>query len=133
MSKKYEGLAQQIIEKVGGKANVIDVYHCQTRLRFKLVDDSKADQAGLEKLNGVAKVLINAGVFQVVIGTHVAEVFEEIEKLADVKPDMATEKTEKKGIITSVIDFIAGTFQPIIPALSGGGHGKSGIGITGCF
>ena len=95
MSKKYEGLAQQIIEKVGGKANLIDLYHCKTRLRFKLVDDSKADQAGLEKLNGVAKVLINAGVFQVVIGTHVAEVLEEIEKVAVVKPDMATEKTEK--------------------------------------
>ena len=133
MSKKYEGLAQQIIEKVGGKANVIDVYHCQTRLRFKLVDDSKADQAGLEKLNGVAKVLINAGVFQVVIGTHVAEVFEEIEKLADVKPDMATEKTEKKGIITSVIDFIAGTFQPIIPALSGAGMVKAVLALLVVF
>lgn len=133
MSKKYEGLAQQIIEKVGGKANVIDVYHCQTRLRFKLVDDSKADQAGLEKLNGVAKVLINAGVFQVVIGTHVAEVFEEIEKLADVKPDMATEKTEKKGIITSVIDFVAGTFQPIIPALSGAGMVKAVLALLVVF
>lgn len=133
MSKKYEGLAQQIIEKVGGKANVIDVYHCQTRLRFKLVDDSKADQAGLEKLNGVAKVLINAGVFQVVIGTHVAEVFEEIEKLEDVKPDMATEKTEKKGIITSVIDFVAGTFQPIIPALSGAGMVKAVLALLVVF
>lgn len=133
MSKKYEGLAQQIIEKVGGKANVIDVYHCQTRLRFKLVDDSKADQAGLEKLNGVAKVLINAGVFQVVIGTHVAEVFKEIEKLADVKPDMATEKTEKKGIITSVIDFVAGTFQPIIPALSGAGMVKAVLALLVVF
>ena len=109
------------------------MYHCQTRLRFKLVDDSKADQAGLEKLNGVAKVLINAGVFQVVIGTHVAEVFEEIEKLADVKPDMATEKTEKKGIITSVIDFVAGTFQPIIPALSGAGMVKAVLALLVVF
>lgn len=75
MSKKYEGLAQQIIEKVGGKANVIDVYHCQTRLRFKLVDELQGRSGWLEKLNGVAKVLINAGVFQVVIGTHVAGVF----------------------------------------------------------
>ena len=80
MSKKYEGFAQQIVDRVGGKANISDVYHCQTRLRFKLVDESKADQKGLEDLNGVTKVLINAGVFQVVIGTHVAEVFEEIEK-----------------------------------------------------
>ena len=85
MSKKYEELAQQIIEGVGGKANVSDVYHCQTRLRFKLIDESKADKKAIENLKGVTKVLINAGVFQVIIGTHVAEVFEEIEKLVDIK------------------------------------------------
>ncbi|RGJ66259.1 hypothetical protein DXD51_10720 [Eubacterium sp. TM05-53] len=50
MSKKYEELAQQIIEGVGGKANVSDVYHCQTRLRFKLIDESKADKKAIENL-----------------------------------------------------------------------------------
>ena len=68
MSKEYEGLARQIVEKVGGKDNVLDVYHCQTRLRFQLADESKADQAGLNEMDGVAKVLISGGVFQVVIG-----------------------------------------------------------------
>jgi PTS system beta-glucosides-specific IIC component len=42
-------------------------------------DEAKADKEAIEKLDGVAKVLINAGVFQVVIGTHVAEAFEEVE------------------------------------------------------
>ncbi len=103
MSKKYEELARQIVDGVGGKANVSDVYHCQTRLRFKLIDESKADQKGLENLNGVTKVLINAGVFQVVIGTHVAEVFEEIEKLAnehvEVKPLLDFLKENGRGIV----------------------------------
>lgn len=67
MSKEYESLAKSIVELVGGKGNVNDVYHCQTRLRFKLADESKADQAKLEDLDGVTKVLINAGVYQVVL------------------------------------------------------------------
>ncbi len=33
---KYEQLAKDIIENVGGKANIISVVHCVTRLRFQL-------------------------------------------------------------------------------------------------
>ncbi|WP_430606742.1 hypothetical protein IGJ55_002970 [Enterococcus sp. AZ170] len=29
MSKKYEKLAQDIVEALGGKENIIDAYHCQ--------------------------------------------------------------------------------------------------------
>mgnify|MGYP000323302312 FL=1 len=36
MSQKYESLAQTIVKLVGGKENVNDVYHCVTRLRFKI-------------------------------------------------------------------------------------------------
>lgn len=133
MSKKYEELAQQIIEGVGGKANVSDVYHCQTRLRFKLIDESKADKKGIENLKGVTKVLINAGVFQVIIGTHVAEVFEEIEKLVDIKLNKSEQESEKKGIITTIIEFVAGTFQPIIPALSGAGMVKAVLALLVVF
>lgn len=133
MSKKYEELAQQIIEGVGGKANVSDVYHCQTRLRFKLIDESKADKKGIENLKGVTKVLINAGVFQVIIGTHVAEVFEEIEKLVDIKSNKSEQESEKKGIITTIIEFVAGTFQPIIPALSGAGMVKAVLALLVVF
>ena len=41
-----EKLAGDIIKGVGGKGNVNDVYHCQTRLRFKLADEEKADGKG---------------------------------------------------------------------------------------
>ena len=61
MSKEYQTLATQIIALVGGKENVANVYHCQTRLRFTLVDNLKADTEDLEKLDGVTKVIINAG------------------------------------------------------------------------
>ena len=84
MSKKYNSLAKKIVELVGGKENINEVYHCVTRLRFKLADEQKADVTRLEGTDGVTKVIQNAGVFQVVIGTHVSEVFEEVEKYVDI-------------------------------------------------
>ena len=127
MSRKYEKLAAEIVKNVGGKENVNDVYHCQTRLRFKLADEGKADDRRLEETDGVAKVIRNAGVYQVVIGTHVADVFEEIEKLVDVRKDKedAEEAGEKQNAFTKIIDFVAGVFQPVIPALSGAGMVKA--------
>ncbi|MCQ2963083.1 beta-glucoside-specific PTS transporter subunit IIABC [Streptococcus sp.] len=131
MSKEYQTLATQIIALVGGKENVANVYHCQTRLRFTLVDSLKADTEDLEKLDGVTKVIINAGQYQIVIGTHVADVFEEIEKLVEISQDTTTQ--EKKGIFDTNIDFVAGTFQAIIPALSGAGMVKAVLALLVVF
>ncbi|MGM0216772.1 beta-glucoside-specific PTS transporter subunit IIABC [Enterococcus sp. AZ109] len=132
MSKKYQSLARDIVKKLGGKGNIIEAYHCQTRLRFKLVDETKVDVAGLEDLDGVTKYIFNAGVHQVVIGTHVKDVFEEIEKNVDTAS--SGEPTgEKKGIMTTIIEFVAGTFQPVIPALSGAGMVKAVLALLMVF
>lgn len=137
MSKEYEGLARQIVEKIGGRENVLDVYHCQTRLRFQLADEKKADQAGLEAMDGVAKVLISGGVFQVVIGTHVKYVFEEVEAIVGPRKEpsggTAAAAGTKKNPAEVVIDFVSGTFQPIIPALSGAGMVKALLALLVVF
>ena len=137
MSKKYEKLASEILKYAGGTENVDDVYHCQTRLRFKLNDESKANKKALEDLDGVSKVLISGGVFQVVIGTHVKSVFEEIEKNVEPKNgDIKKNETkidEKKSVLGSVVDFITGAFQPIIPALSGAGMVKALLALLVVF
>lgn len=132
MSKDYHKLAEQILSLVGGKDNVRNCYHCQTRLRFSLADENKADTAGLEALDGVRKVMINAGVYQVVIGTDVADLFAALEPMLDLKPQQE-EPAQKKGVINTVIDFVAGTFQPIIPALSGAGMLKALLALLVVF
>ncbi|MGX7138906.1 PTS system, beta-glucoside-specific IIABC component [Enterococcus silesiacus] len=132
MSKKYEKLAQDIVEKLGGKENITDAYHCQTRLRFKLVDEQKVDKEGLGELEGIATYLVNAGVHQVVIGTHVKDVFEEIDKKVDVTAKNEP-PTEKKSIFNVIIEFVTGTFQPIIPALSGAGMVKAVLALLVVF
>lgn len=132
MSKKYDKLAKNIVEELGGKENITDAYHCQTRLRFKVFNESKINVEKLEDLDGVAKYINNAGVQQVVIGTHVKDVFEEVEKNIDGQKRNNND-SEKKGIFSTIIDFISGSFQPIIPALSGAGMVKAVLALLVVF
>lgn len=126
VSKKYTSLAQEIVKSLGGKSNIQDAYHCQTRLRFKLADETMVDDDQVRAIEGVLKVVRNAGVYQVVIGTHVADVFEEVEKFVDIKKDAGeAAPEEKKNVFETIIDFVAGVFQPVIPALSGAGMVKA--------
>lgn len=134
MSRKYESLAGSIVEKVGGAGNVSAVRHCQTRLRFTLKDTGKADREGLQDMDGVAQVVESGGMFQVVIGMHVVEVYEEVEKLipnTEEKKDAGS--GEKMSPINFAIDFVSSVFQPIVPALSGAGMLKALMALLTVF
>lgn len=132
MSQKYESLAKDIVRLVGGKENISNAFHCQTRLRFNLKDESKADKEAVKQLDGVITVVEGSGQFQVCIGPHVADVFEEVEKLVDLSGADAA-PAEKKGVGNAIIDFVSGTFQPIIPALSGAGMVKAVMALLVVF
>ncbi|MDE7035108.1 MAG: PTS transporter subunit EIIB [Eubacteriales bacterium] len=47
---KYQQEAAQLLELVGGKANIAAVSHCMTRMRFVLNDPKRADIHGIEKM-----------------------------------------------------------------------------------
>ena len=49
MNQNYHKLAVTLLEKVGGKDNVINVYHCVTRLRFQLKDSSIPNRKKLKR------------------------------------------------------------------------------------
>ncbi len=111
MAKDYAKMACQIIEKVGGRDNIQTVTHCITRLRFVLKDESKADVEAVNQVEGVIKVLRSGGQFQVVIGTHVTDVFKVItdQNLAPVVGSDAASEEKKKF---SVLDVIGSVFMP---------------------
>lgn len=46
-------ISNLIIKHVGGSDNIKDLYHCMTRLRFKLNDKSKFDVEELKKVPGL--------------------------------------------------------------------------------
>lgn len=133
MSQKYEKLAKDIVKLVGGKENINNVYHCQTRLRFKLINEDLVNKEALNATDGVAKCLISGGVFQVVIGTHVKDVFEEVEKIVGLLDNREEKIKEKTNFFNTIIDFVSGTFQPVIPALSGAGMVKAVLALLVVF
>lgn len=48
----YENTAKKILQRVGGKDNVINLVHCMTRLRFTLKDESIVDDEAVKKTKG---------------------------------------------------------------------------------
>jgi len=98
-----------------------------------LANEQLANQKALNDLDGVTKCLISGGVFQVVIGTHVKDVFEEVEKIVGPMTNREVEIQEKKSFISTIIDFVSGTFQPVIPALSGAGMVKAVLALLIVF
>lgn len=86
---KYESLAKEIIKNVGGKENVAGLVHCITRLRFTLKDEASANDDVLKNMDGVVTVMKSGGQYQVVIGNHVPEVFEDVMALLDLNENPA--------------------------------------------
>ena len=72
---RKNSVGQRVFEAVGGKDNVISLTHCATRLRFKLKDEGKADTQALKADPEVVQVVQSGGQYQVVIGSHVADVY----------------------------------------------------------
>lgn len=110
----YENLADVIISSIGGKQNVSSLTHCTTRLRFRLVNDALADIETVKDIDGVITVVKSSGQFQVVIGSHVAKVYDAIMS----KIEMSDSKDDKvNGVFNQLIDIISGVFQPLLGPL----------------
>lgn len=119
---KYEKLATQILENVGGKENINSLTHCITRLRFKLKDESKANDDVLKNMDGVVTVMKSGGQYQVVIGNHVPHVYADVCKVAGISADVDTAGgAEEKNLFNKLIDILSGCFQPILGPMCAGG------------
>lgn len=120
---KYENLAQEIVEKVGGEANINSLTHCITRLRFKLKDESKADTEFLKNHDEIVTVKQSSGQYQVVIGNHVPDVYDAITKVThlDSANDDQSQEKGSGNILNRFIDLISGIFQPILGILAAAG------------
>ena len=57
----YTKVGKQILERMGGKDNVISLVHCMTRLRFTLKDESIVDDELVKKTKGVMGIMKKSG------------------------------------------------------------------------
>lgn len=132
MAKKdYSALADAIIEKVGGKANISYLTHCVTRLRFNVKDRALANLDDLNNISGVLGTQWAGDQLQVIIGQTVADAYDAIckktglekqaaidEQLDDIKP---ARDWSLKGILNLFLETISSIIAPFIPAIVGCG------------
>lgn len=124
--KNYKELASQIVDYIGGPENVDTHTHCMTRLRFTLKDDSKAQTEALKALKGVQGVIEKGGMYQVVIGTDVEQLYNELApllgnaKATEVVNENLDDK-KKETVTNKIFTFISGCITPTLPVLIGSG------------
>ncbi|XED36050.1 PTS transporter subunit EIIC [Klebsiella pasteurii] len=113
-----------ILELVGGVGNIEHLEHCSTRLRLSLYDNSKVEVSELKKMPGIMGVVTNVQC-QIVIGKDVVKVFDAIKSLMGNNSAEKQKPVIKKKWSAWLIDFVISIFQPLIPAIAGGGVLKS--------
>ena len=117
-------IVDKIIDLVGGKENINNVWHCMTRLRFDIKDDTKVDKEQLEKLDAVLGVAFTKDQLQVIVGPSVDQYCDIIVNklgLKTIESSKVTKEKNKKGIVAWFMDTLSGVFGPIVPAIAGAG------------
>ncbi|WNS78642.1 beta-glucoside-specific PTS transporter subunit IIABC [Domibacillus sp. DTU_2020_1001157_1_SI_ALB_TIR_016] len=119
---KYEQLAKDIIEQVGGRENVNSVVHCITRLRFKLKDEGKANTEALKNMDDVVTVMKSGGQYQVVIGNQVPDVYKAVVEVGNFSSSTPVEEEKSNtNLFNRFIDVISSIFTPILGVLAATG------------
>lgn len=123
----YKNLAKEILQQVGGEANIAAVTHCATRLRFNLKNNEAVDVEAVKRINGVYGAVNKGGQFQVIIGNDVPDVYKELEGM--VHFGNGEEAKKGKFSLAAIFDIIAGIFVPLIPAIAGCGLLKAVLSL----
>ena len=135
MQQKFDISA--IIASVGGKENIEKISHCATRLRFTLVDESKADEEAIKQLKGVLSLVKKGGQYQMIIGRHVRDVYNDVmAELGGVSQEAEKKPAKKRSVKNTwnaIFGAIIGSLTPLIPLLVGVGLGKCLLLLLGQF
>ena len=131
MNKKET--ASAIIKAVGGKGNMKEMFHCVTRLRFYLKDESKVNLEDIKKINGVMGAQYQTDQLQIIIGNDVEQVYAEITNQIGFVHNEETLAQKKKLQMTGVFEVMAAIFLPVVPVLAGTGMVKGLITILTTF
>lgn len=120
---KNKIIAEEVLRQVGGEENVKRVYHCMTRLRFSLKDESIIELEQLKAIDGVMGAQFREDLLQVIIGTTVDDVYRELLKLGDFKEEVVEENLDEggkkefsvKGIGSAIINTFSNSMGPLVP------------------
>lgn len=119
--RDYIKLAGDIIQEVGGEKNIVNATRCATRLRLVLKETPKSAKENVSKLPGVITVVENSGQFQVVIGTHVGDVYDQLAKELNLGDTPDTSEAPKQSVLNRVIATMSAVFAPFVYILAAAG------------
>lgn len=114
----YKDKVQKILDVIGGEKNVNRVTHCVTRLRLELKDENLVNDDDMKKIPGVIGIMKKNGQYQIILGNDVANYYKEFVKLGNFESDSVVQG-HKGNILERIIEYIAGSMTPIIPAMLG--------------
>ncbi|HEM3992145.1 beta-glucoside-specific PTS transporter subunit IIABC [Streptococcus suis] len=117
---KYKNAALAILEAVGGEKNVLRATHCVTRLRLELKDENIVSDERVKSISGVLGIMKKNGQYQIILGNDVANYYKEFTALGKFDSD-SVQQVKKANVLEQVIEYIAGSMTPLIPAMLGGG------------
>ena len=121
---EYGAMCSEILEIIGGKENIANVFHCITRLRIVPVNRDLVDVEKLKNVKGILKVVESSGQIQCVIGTTVPEVFNEFVEISGVTAESTSTgniKEKKPNLITRGLNTLASCVSPGLYAIVAGG------------
>ena len=121
VKRDYPKLAEDIIREVGGKENIANAARCATRLRLVLKETPADAKERVQKLTGVITVVENSGQFQVVIGTHVGEVYDNVVKHLNLETSGEDIQETKQPLLNRVIATMSAVFAPFVYILAAAG------------
>lgn len=138
----YRQIASDVLAAVGGSDNVANVAHCMTRLRFNLKNRDAVSDETVKGVKGVLGTQEKGGQYQVIIGTEVPGVYDEIcvqggfvkQAAVDENLDAANAPKEKltpKKVGNNILDYLSGSVVPLIPVLITGALFKTLSAVFG--
>lgn len=122
---KFSQDASQLLKEIGGKENIEAVSHCVTRMRFVLVDSTKANVKAIEKIPSAKGTFTQSGQFQVIIGNEVQEFYNDFIAVSGIdgvsKDQVKKSAKSQQTKLQKIMGDLGEIFAPIIPALICGG------------
>ena len=80
-NNNYTQVAAGVLAAVGGKGNVKNVEYCATRLRFEIKDYTAVDEKAVKAAGAAGVIRPSKNACQVIIGTKVQFVYDELKKM----------------------------------------------------
>ena len=117
--RDYAKLAADIKDQVG-ESNIISAAHCATRLRLVLKETPSAEVTKrISEMPAVIQVVEKGGQYQIVIGVHAKDVYEELVKIMHI--DESAQAPQKQGFFARVIATMSAVFAPFVYVLAAAG------------